>query len=306
VKGYGLADVEQGVEAHAETVYRIGSLTKQFTAAAVMQLVDAGAIDLNDSISVYVPDYPLQGQDVRVHHLLTHTSGIVSYTSLGDTFWVAAARQDLSHSQMRELFEDEPFDFPPGAEYRYNNSGYYLLGMIIEAAGGRPYDEYLEQEIFGPLGLTRSAYCHEREIVPGRAQGYENEEGELVNDDPISMNTPGAAGALCSTVPDLLAWSTALRSGSVVRHDSYKAMTTPARLGDGSPTGYGFGLGLRPLGDHFRVAHTGGINGFAAVMAHYPGADLDVVVLSNTATSVPRDMERLIASWALGVEVESQ
>jgi len=301
VKGYGAADMEQGVPANAETVYRIGSLTKQFTAASVMLLVEEGRIDLDASVTAYLPDYELQGHEVTVRHLLTHTSGIKSYTNLGDAFWLEAGFHDLSHAEMRALFEDEPFDFAPGEEYRYNNSAYYLLGMIIEEASGVSYEDYLVEHIFLPLGLTRSSYCHESRITPGRAQGYERFEGALINDGPISMNTPGAAGALCSTVPDLLSWTAALRAGRVVTTESYRAMTTSARLNDGSLTEYGFGLGVSALGEQVRIVHTGGINGFSTVMSHYPESDLDIVILSNTGSPVPGQMERAIAGWALGV-----
>lgn len=301
VRGYGLADVEQGVPANAETVYRIGSLTKQFTAAAIMQLVEAGSVDLNASISVYVPDFRLQGHDVRVHHLLTHTSGIKNYTELGDRFWREAVR-DLSHAEMRNVFEDEPFNFAPGDEYGYSNSAYYLLGMIIEKASGTSYEDYLGEKVFGPLGLTRSSYCHERRITPGRAQGYDQLEGTLVNDEAISMNTPGAAGALCSTVPDLLSWTAALRSGRAVTEASYQAMTTSARLNDGSAVEYGFGLRV-VAGEHARIIHGGGINGFSTILAHYPDNGLDIVILSNTRSGAPAEMEQVIASWALGVVI---
>jgi len=305
VKGYGDADIENSVPMTAETVYRIGSLTKQFTAAAVMQLVEAGLIDLDDPLTQYLPNYPTQGHEVSIRHLLTHTSGIKSYTSLGDVFWLKAGLLDLTHTEMLELFQDEPFDFAPGEAYRYNNSGYYLLGMIIEEVSGDTYDDYLDAHLFGPLGLSRSYYCHEAQIIRGRAEGYEQGAGWLLNDGSISMNTPGAAGALCSTVPDLLSWTAALRSGRVVSSASYQAMTTSGLLNDGSATGYGLALGLAPLGEHARVAHTGGINGFSTVMAHYPGSDLDIVVLSNTSSQAPGQVEGHIARWALGLALDN-
>ena len=305
VKGYGVADIENSVPMTAETVYRIASLTKQFTAAAILQLVEAGQIGLNDPMTRYLPDYPTQGHEVSIRHLLTHTSGIKSYTTLGDVFWLKAGLLDLSHTEMLALFKDEPFDFTPGEEYRYNNSGYYLLGMIIEVVSGESYDDYLDAHLFGPLGLSRSSYCHEAQIIPGRAEGYEQGGGWLLNDRSISMNTPGAAGALCSTVPDLLSWTRALRSGRVVSEVSYQAMTTSGLLNDGSATGYGFALGVGTLEEHSRVAHTGGINGFSTVMAHYPESDLDIVVLSNTSGAAPRRIEGRIARWALGIAVEN-
>ena len=305
VKGYGDADIENSVPMTAGTVYRIGSLTKQFTAAAVMQLVEVGLMSLDDPMTQYLPDYPTQGHEVSIRHLLTHTSGIKSYTSLGDVFWLKAGLLDLSHTEMLELFHDEPFDFAPGEEYRYNNSGYYLLGMIIEEVSGESYDDYLDAHLFGPLGLSRSSYCHESQIIRGRADGYEQGDGRLLNDRSISMNTPGAAGALCSTVPDLLSWTVALRSGRVVSPASYEAMTTSGLLSDGSATGYGLALRVAPLGGHSRVAHTGGINGFSTVMAHYPESDLDIVVLSNTSSGAPRQIESQIARWALGLAFEN-
>jgi D-alanyl-D-alanine carboxypeptidase len=303
VKGYGSADIENGVQMTAETVYRIGSLTKQFTAAALMQLVEAGQVGLDDPVTSYLPDYPTQGHEVSIRHLLTHTSGIKSYTALGDAFWLKAGPLDLSHTEMLALFKDEPFDFAPGEEYRYNNSGYYLLGMIIEEVSGESYNDYLDSHLFGPLGLSRSSYCHESQIIRGRAEGYEQGGGWLVNDASISMNTPGAAGALCSTVPDLLSWSVALRSGRVVSEASYQTMTTPGRLNDGSAITYGFGLVLTPLEASSRVAHSGGINGFTTRMSHYPESGLDIVVLSNTSSEAPEHIEGRIARWALGLAI---
>jgi CubicO group peptidase (beta-lactamase class C family) len=212
-------------------------------------------------------------------------------------------RLDLSDEELVALFQDEPFDFAPGERFLYNNSGYYLLGMLIEAASGQSYRDYLNEHVFGALGLAGSSYCDERPIIPNRAEGYQIAGGVLVNDDPLSMDQPGAAGALCSTVLDLLSWSVALRSGDVVSAESYEQMATPATLGDGSATGYGFGLGIGELDGHASVAHGGGINGFNTMLAHYPGADLDVVALVNTNGPYAGRIAEVIAQWALGVEV---
>lgn len=300
-RGYGMADVENGVPATAETVYRIGSVTKQFTAASVMQLVEAGTIALDAPMTDYLPDFPTQGHEVTVRHLLTHTSGIKSYTGLES--WEPKMRLDLSDEELVALFRDEPFDFAPGERFLYNNSGYYLLGMLIEAASGQSYRDYLNEHVFGALGLAGSSYCDERPIIPNRAEGYQIAGGVLVNDEFLSMNQPGAAGALCSTVLDLLSWSVALRSGNVVAPESYEQMATPATLGDGSATGYGFGLGVGELGGHASVAHGGGINGFNTMLAHYPGVDLDIVVLVNTNGPYAGRVADVIARWVLGVEV---
>jgi D-alanyl-D-alanine carboxypeptidase len=301
VKGYGLADIEHDVPATGETVYRIGSITKQFTAAAVMQLVEAGKIGLDDPITDYLPDYPTQGHDVTIRHLLQHTSGIKSYTSL--EAWLPKMTLDLTDEELLALFKDEPFDFAPGVRFLYNNSGYYLLGMIIEQASGQTYREYLDDHLFEPLGLTGSSYCDERPIIPGRAEGYATEDGQLLNDAPLSMNQPGAAGALCSTTWDLLAWMADLREGEVVSRESYRLMTTKGILTDQSETGYGFGLFVNPMNGHPQIGHGGGINGFNTAMAYYPEIDLDVVVLSNTEGPSAGSVSRLIAKRALGVPI---
>jgi D-alanyl-D-alanine carboxypeptidase len=303
VKGYGLADIENSVPARAETVFRIGSVTKQFTAASVMQLVEDGKIGLDDPLTKFFPDYPTQGHEVTIRHLLTHTSGIKSYTGL--EAWAPKRTLDLSDQELMDLFKDEPFDFAPGEAYRYNNSGFYLLGMIVGDVSGEGYRDYVKAHLFEPLGLAGSYYCDEQPIIPWRAEGYEAEAGELVNDALLSMNQPGAAGALCSTVPDLLTWTSALRSGQVVLPESYAQMTTKGSLNDGSEIGYGFGLGVDEFEGHPRVSHGGGINGFVTMLAHFPESDLDIVVLSNTEGEHPGQVTELIARWALGLEVQA-
>jgi CubicO group peptidase (beta-lactamase class C family) len=299
-RGYGLADVELSVPAGAETIYRIGSLTKQFTAAAIMQLVEQGKIGLQDDITKYLPDFPTQGHTVTVHHLLTHTSGIKNYTAL-PKIWAEVFPLDLTDAQLVDLFRKEPFDFAPGEKWSYSNSGYYLLGMIIQKVSGMPYGEYLQKAIFGPLGLRSTLYCDNRTILPNRAQGYEVENGRVVNDAQISMNTPGAAGALCSSVLDLLAWQQALNAGRVVSPASRQLMTTAAKLNDGSATRYGYGLGVGDLDGHHMISHSGGINGFITHIGYFPDDDLTVTVLGNTGGAPSARIAGNIARLALGM-----
>lgn len=299
-KGYGKADLEQDVDATPETVYRIGSITKQFTSSAIMRLVEKGTISLDDPITKFLPDFPLQGHDVRMRHLLNHTSGIRSYTNIGPLFW-EKSRQDLTDEQLLELFVKEPFDFDPGARYAYNNSGYYLLGVILSKLGGKPYGDYMAETMFGPLGLDQTLYCHEPTIVLHRAQGYALKDGKLVNDAPISMNTPGAAGALCSTIGDLAKWASLLESGRVVSPASYEAMTTPGMLDNGSKLSYGYGLGVGELAGHPKIAHGGGINGFVTQLSRYPADDLTIVVLANAESARPGNIETAIARQVLGI-----
>lgn len=299
-KGYGMADLENAVPAKAETVYRIGSITKQFTSAAIMQLFEEGKIGLDDSMTRYLPDFPTQGHEVTIRHLLTHTSGIQSYTGMEG--WSANQVFDLTEEEQIDLFKNEPFNFAPGEEFLYNNSGYFLLGVIIGKVSGEGYRGYLKTHLFEPLGLTGSSYCDEGPLIPWRAEGYEVVDGEILNDRYLSMNLPGAAGALCSTVPDLLAWTEALTSGQVVSPASFAQMITPFTLNDGSQTGYGFGLGVGDVDGNPVVSHGGGINGFVTSLADFPAADLHVVVLSNTPGRHPGQVMQTIAGWALGLE----
>ncbi len=298
-KGYGLADIENDVAATAETVFRIGSITKQFTAAAIMQMVERGEVGLQDDIHDYV-DFSTDGNTVTVHQLLNHTSGIKSYTGLGDA-WTSTIPVAVTHADLFGLLAGHPFDFVPGDAWSYNNTGFYLLGVIIENVSGTSYSDYLDTQIFDPLGLDDTTYCDEKKLILRRAEGYENQDGELVNDDLIDMTHPFAAGALCSNVGDLLRWQRALENGEVVSVASYERMATPAALNDGSGLEYGYGLGVGMLDDHRRIAHGGGINGFVTMASRYPDDDLSVIVLTNTPSPTASQLEECIARAALGL-----
>jgi CubicO group peptidase (beta-lactamase class C family) len=298
-KGYGYADLENEVEATEHTVYRIGSVTKQFTSVAIMMLVEQGKLRLDDPMTKFFPDYPTHGLTVTVDRLLNHTSGIKGYTEM-ESFW-NEARLDLSHEQMIELFSSVPFEFEPGEKYQYNNSAYYLLGLIIEKLSGLEYAEYLEKNVFEPLGLRETHYLYNKPIVKNRAEGYEISEGDIVNDDPLSMRLPYAAGSLGSSVMDLLAWQKALEEHKLLSKEGYEKMRTPAHLIDGSSTTYGYGLALGRLEGRTKISHGGGINGFRAQLSHYPDDDLTVVVLCNSGSAHPDAYESRIARAALDI-----
>lgn len=206
---------------------------------------------------------------------------------------------NLTNEELRAMFQDRPFAFAPGEQWRYNNSGYLLLGMVIEAASGTSYRDYVADRLFRPNGLTNSSYCSNLPTTPLHANGYERAYGEFAKAPYVSMNYPGGAGALCSTVLDLLSWSSALRSGRVVSIESYEQMVTPATLNRGDTVPYGFGLELRPRRGQRRISHSGGIEGFASHLAYYDESDLDVVVLSNTPGPHVGSIVRNIASWTL-------
>ena len=280
MKGYGEASINPRREANAATVYRIGSITKQFTSAAVMRLIERGKLSLEDPMSKYLPDVPLHGKTVTIHHLLNHTSGIHSYTSEAE--WQKTWAQDLTPRQIVGFVDKDTFDFAPGAGYRYNNTGYVLLGMIIEKVTGESYANYLQHDLFTPLGLRHTSYCPSRPTDPSFAEGYSSQDGTAKPAAYLSMTHPFSAGALCSTVGDLVIWQRALQAGRVVNARSYALMTTPDTLINGRRLNYGFGLVPDNLSGHRSIGHTGGVNGFTTASMFFPDDSVNVVVFSNS------------------------
>jgi D-alanyl-D-alanine carboxypeptidase len=282
-EGVGIADLEFDVSADRETSFRIGSVTKQFTAAAVMKLFERGALSLDDDISQYLPDFNTGGRAITIRQLLNHASGVPSYTSQPE-FFPRGSALNLTDDELLAYIDGVPFDFEPGEGWNYSNTGYYLLGMIIETVSGKSYGEFLADEFFEPLGLSRTRYGSEREIVTNRAQGYDfdSASGKYFNDALISMTTPGAAGALISTAGDLVRWQIALTGGRAVRPESYQEMiTSTVPTGQGQQQ-YGFGLMINVANGQKSITHTGGIPGFNSILTTMPEADLNVAVISNS------------------------
>ena len=299
MKGYGLADVENDVPATAQTVYRIGSITKQFTAAAVLKLAEQGKLWVDDTIGGRLPTLPPAWRKATIRQLLNHTSGIPSYTSAGPR-WTTRMRLDLPHDSLIGIVANDSMDFALGTQWRYNNTGYYLLGMLIEKLTDRSYAEVVRDQLAKPLGLQATMYCGTRPVIKRRAQGYQLEQGEkLVNADPLSMHQPFSAGALCSTVGDLVAWQRALAAGRIVNAESYRSMITPH--GAASGPGYGFGLSKDTLAGRVRIQHGGGINGFNSMLQYYPADTLSIAVLANTNGPWADRVANNIARAALGV-----
>lgn len=298
--GYGLANLEWGLPIDPDTVFRIGSITKQFTGAAILRLAERGKLGLDDRIERHLPEYPMNGRTITVRQLLNHTSGIKNVTEL--PLFAEFQRKDHTLKQAIALFQDLPPDFEPGEKWRYSNSGYILLGAIIETVAGQDYATFLQEEFFGPLGMTRTSYLLDAPIVTKRASGYEPTRSGPVNTSPISMTLPHAAGALGSTVGDLLTWDAALHGGRVLSAESYAAMITPGKLNDGSPTTYGLGLSRGAYRGIDAIGHNGGINGFVSTLEYWPGSDLSVAILANI-TSFPTASARLaLVRRALGLE----
>lgn len=298
--GYGFADVENRIAVTPETVFRIGSITKQFTAAMVVDLAEEGRLALDDWLTEYLPDYPGYGSEVTIEHLLTHTSGIRNYTTL-DTWWETLA-VELAPRRLIATFEHEPFDFRPGTRFSYSNSGYVLLGWIVEQVTGQPYGGALNERLLVPLDLPSTRYCDDRALIPNRARGYAVLDGEIVHASHVSMSQAYAAGGLCSNVDDLLRWTQLLALGGAIGRDGYRAMSTPARLADGTPIEYGYGLAVGYLDGHPRVSHVGGMLGFSSQVAHYEDEDVTIVVLTNTEGAPASSIETEIARAVLGLE----
>jgi CubicO group peptidase (beta-lactamase class C family) len=300
-KAYGVADAEFDVPADTRTMFRIGSVTKQFSSAIAMRMIERKELALDDELSKYVPEFPLQGRTVTVRHLLNHTSGIPSYTDVGDE-WRAKWPLELTHEELLALVAGKPFQFEPGASWHYNNSGYYLLGMVLEKVSGKPYAQLVIDELAKPLGLERTRYDSNVELIKNRAQGYTMRDGTLVNDQMIGMNQPGAAGGLLSTAGDLARWMVALRGGKVVSPQSFAAMTEGTKSGDGTGANYGYGLGLSELEGRKRIEHGGGIFGFNSMLAWYPQGDVVVAVISSSEPVSSARIADEIALAALGIE----
>jgi CubicO group peptidase (beta-lactamase class C family) len=300
-KGYGLADAEFDVPANADTMFRIGSITKQFTSAAILRFVEEKKLSLDDTLEKLVPDFKTPGHTVTLRQLLNHTSGIPSYTDVGKA-WKEKWPLELSDDELLALVADEPFDFEPGQDWRYNNTGYYLLGMVLAKTSGKTYAEHVESALFKPLGLTRTRYDSNSELIKNRAQGYRLEKGKLRNDHLVGMSQPGAAGGLMSTGGDLVRWMIALSSGRVVKPESFALMTTSTVLPSGRDTHYGFGLSIDEFAEKKCISHGGGIFGFNSMIKWIPEADLCVAVISNGEPLSSGKIADAIAYKLLGIE----
>jgi CubicO group peptidase (beta-lactamase class C family) len=279
--GYGQADVELNVPTPPEALYDIGSVTKQFTAAAILQLRDAGKLDLDADMSRYLPDFPTQGRRISVRRLLNHTSGIKGITEIPE--FGDLSRRALPRDSAIALIARQRFEFEPGEAQIYNNSAYILLGLIIEKQSGMSYEEYVENQIFAPLGMHRSRYCSNTEVVTDRAHGYAFAGPELRRANYVDHRWPYAAGSLCSTAANMVTWLQALHGGKVLSARSYAEMTAPATLVDGTPTRYGMGISLAddPRGARM-ISHGGTIEGFTSHASWYPDQRVAVVVLMNS------------------------
>lgn len=302
-KAFGMANLELNVPMQTDMVFRIGSITKQFTAVAILQLMEQGKLSLQDEITKFIPDYPTQAYTITVEHLLTHTSGIKSYTNVPD--YIKNVRTDMKPEELINTFKNLPMEFAPGTKWNYNNSGYFLLGYIIEKVTGKSYADYIQENFFTPLGMNSTCYGSDTKIIKNRAYGYQNGTDGPANSDYCSMTQPYSAGSIMSTVGDLFKWHQALHSGKLVKMKTLEKALTEYKLKDGTGTGYGYGFFLSKLQGSPTIEHGGGIFGYLTASVYLPKEDVYVAVFSNSTAKNPEFTALKMAAMAIGKPLQT-
>lgn len=292
-KGYGFANMEWNIANQPDTKFRLGSISKQFTAFLIVKLAEDGKLKLDVPISTYLPDYPkANGDKITIHQLLTHNSGIPNYTS-APNFFKEKSRNPYTPEEFVKTFSGLPLEFTPGERFQYSNSGYFLLGYIIEKISGKTYEQYLQEIILTPLNMTNTGYDHNEPILKNRAAGYEKQGKKFVNSPYLDMSIPYAAGSLYSTVEDLYLWDQALYTNKLLSEKAMESLFKPyIKAGDGA-YGYGWFLEEAQNGDKPKlkiIEHGGGINGFNTVISRIPADKNLVVLLNNTGGTILDEM----------------
>jgi len=291
-QGYGMSNVELQVPVKPETVFQSGSMGKQFTATAIMMLVEEGKVSLDDSLTKFFPEAPAAWKNVKVRHLLSHTGGFGDYPKNFDF------HHDRSEDEMLKMVESQSLAFPPGSKWAYSNLGYLTLGVLIHRVTGQFYGDFLQERIFKPLGMN-TRIISEADIVPNRAAGYRRVKGELKNQEWVAptINTT-ADGSLYFTILDLEKWDAALSSGKLLKRESFEQMWTPVKLNDGKPNadGYGFGWFIHDVHGHQLIEHAGAWQGFTTNISRYVSDKLTVVALTNLEGGDPEDISHHVAA----------
>jgi D-alanyl-D-alanine carboxypeptidase len=291
-QGYGFANLELGSPATKETVYEIGSTSKQFTATAIMMLVEEGNVRLDDTITKYFPEAPQAWRDVTIRHLLTHTSGIQNHVAV--PHWLDVFRTNLAfettppRDELLKMFFKLPLEFQPGETWAYDNTGYYLLGIIIEKASGKSYWQFLDERIFKPLGMNATRSTDPQPIVRNRASGYEWKNDHFENRPVLLPAVAFSAGSLLSTVEDMAKWDAALYTEKLLKKSSLDQMWTAPATNDGTdaPFNYGFGWFIENYHGHRLVQHSGGTPGFSSAMYRFVSDKLTIIILTNHADRI--------------------
>ena len=294
-KAFGMANLELNVSMKAENVFEIGSMTKQFTAISILMLMEQGKLQLDDDIKKHIPKYPTHGKKITIHHLLTHTSGIKSFTSMKTLRTIE--RQDLTPTELIDFFKNEAMDFDPGEDFKYNNSGYVILGYIIEVISGRSYADFIADNIFQKLEMNSSQYASHSQVIENRAYGY-HQKGDYVNKNYISLSLPYSSGSLMSTVDDMLKWNEALKNNSLIKAETKAKAYQNHTLNKGDKINYGYGWHISTIDDSQSLEHGGSIFGFKSMGVYLPEEDIYVIGLSNCDCNSPTVLTRNIAVLA--------
>lgn len=300
-KGYGLANVEWDIPNTPTTKFRLGSITKQFTAASILLLQERGKLSLKDAICKYVTDCPKAWEPATIHHLLTHTSGIPSYTDVkSPEEYRTLSLTRVTVTDFVDSFKAKPLEFAVGEKMKYNNSGYFILGYIIEKVTGQSYEAFLQENILGPLKLANTGYDTHDRILKQRATGYATNKCQRINSSYLDMTLPYAAGSLYSTAEDLFAWNEALYSDKLLKPESRAAMMTVEK------NNYAYGLTVTQQHNRKNVSHGGGINGFSTFLARFPEEKVTVVVLRNAdyGSPAPGKISQDLAAILFGEKYE--
>lgn len=296
LKGYGQSDLEHGRETPRDAIYQVGSITKQFTAAAVLQLKEQGKLGLDDDITRFVPGFPTRGHRLTLRQLLGHTGGIRAWESTID--FARIILLSMPRDSLVAAFSAATFDFPPGERMQYSNAGYFLLGLVIERVSGMSYERYLEERLLRPAGMRNSRYCDNG--LSGRyAHGYEQDTDALRPTRRLNLTWPFSAGGLCATARDLIAWNAALHGGRILGPDAYREMITPGALDDGTPTRYAKGLVPDSIFGRPVLAHSGAMPGFLSLVHYFPADSASVIVLMNTSGPVMPQAVAQAIEWRL-------
>lgn len=291
-KSFGKANLELDVNLTSENIFQIGSITKQFTAISILILEEKGKLNVIDPVSKYIPDYPL-GDKITIHHLLTHTSGIKDFTKMKSLRDIS--QKEMTPKMMIDFFKNEPVDFAPGEKFDYNNSGYVLLGYIIELVSGEEYEEFIQKKIFDKAGMTNSYYASDRKVIPKRAYGYQKKEYGYVNKTQISFSVPFSSGSLMSTVGDMLKWQNALNQNLVLNPKTLEKAFTKYKLNNGQEFTYGYGWHLFDANGTQLRKHGGSVFGFKSMSVYIPSEDIYVIGLSNCDCNSPTQVTEEIA-----------
>lgn len=297
-KAFGMANLELNKPMQVDNVFWIASIGKQFTAVAILQLMEQGKLNLQDEITKFIPDYPTQGNKITIEHLLTHTSGIHNFSGMKDPEKKLAL--DCTPNEVIDFFKNLPMRFTPGTKWEYSNSGYFLLGYIIEKITGKPYSEYLEENFFKPLGMTNSLFANNKRIIKNRVGAYSQGDNGFENSRPLNMTHVYSAGAIQSTVEDFFKWHQAIHSYKLVKKEILDKAFTRYKLTDGKETDYGYGWRLGYVYENSSVWHGGSIEGFGTMEIYLPKEDVFVTVFANCDCIYPKDIASRLAALAAG------